>query len=508
MTRFPSAKHLASWAGVCPGNRESAGKRRAANAGGEQLAAYGVGVGRVGGEPRQGERSLPATFRRLAGPAAASVRAWRWAPGVTDGALLASSTGRTRREDRTTTDRRRGPPQGQAGPTPQEAGVRCDRLACRDSRVDPKLAGTRWAISWELFRGSTLSSHKRAGYAVTSPGRRGSRVCSPLRWNGVAASGLGNDLLVFLPELVVCVGIVALLLVRLVPLFDRVHLGGLAVAIARRRACSPPGIRSTRAVGRAVLRRHARLRPVRGSRALPRCSRRRAAHGAADASHRHPRPRRLRRLPHAAARRHARHDADGVGQPPADGVHRGRDGEPAELRPRRLPQGEATGQRGGAEVRRLRGRRQRRHALRHQAAGRHVRHRLPAGRGHGGRGPRARSPGAGRVRAHASSGSGSSWRRCRSTSGARTCSRGRRRRWPGSCRSRRRRRRSRSRPACCSRSTRRAGRNPWAVPGFARAGGRGHRGGHGDVRQPRRVRADEPQAAARVLDHRPRRATC
>ena len=27
MTRFPSAKHLAWWAGVCPGNRQSAGKR-------------------------------------------------------------------------------------------------------------------------------------------------------------------------------------------------------------------------------------------------------------------------------------------------------------------------------------------------------------------------------------------------------------------------------------------------------------------------------------------------
>ncbi len=29
MTRFPTAGHLASWAGVCPGNNESAGKRRA-----------------------------------------------------------------------------------------------------------------------------------------------------------------------------------------------------------------------------------------------------------------------------------------------------------------------------------------------------------------------------------------------------------------------------------------------------------------------------------------------
>ncbi len=28
MTRFPSAKHLASWAGMCPGNAESAGKRQ------------------------------------------------------------------------------------------------------------------------------------------------------------------------------------------------------------------------------------------------------------------------------------------------------------------------------------------------------------------------------------------------------------------------------------------------------------------------------------------------
>ena len=32
MTRFPTAAHLASWAGMCPGNHESAGKRRSGRA--------------------------------------------------------------------------------------------------------------------------------------------------------------------------------------------------------------------------------------------------------------------------------------------------------------------------------------------------------------------------------------------------------------------------------------------------------------------------------------------
>lgn len=44
-------------------------------------------------------------------------------------------------------------------------------------------------------------------------------------------SAIDHDLLMFLPELVVCVGIVALLLARLLPTLDRLHLGGAAAAI-------------------------------------------------------------------------------------------------------------------------------------------------------------------------------------------------------------------------------------------------------------------------------------
>src|SRR5262245_2025886 len=43
-------------------------------------------------------------------------------------------------------------------------------------------------------------------------------------------AALGNDLLLFAPELVVCGGIVLLLLARLVKFLDRAHLGTVALA--------------------------------------------------------------------------------------------------------------------------------------------------------------------------------------------------------------------------------------------------------------------------------------
>ncbi len=33
LSRFPTAGHLASWAGLCPGNNESAGKRKSGRTG-------------------------------------------------------------------------------------------------------------------------------------------------------------------------------------------------------------------------------------------------------------------------------------------------------------------------------------------------------------------------------------------------------------------------------------------------------------------------------------------
>lgn len=65
MARFPSHRHLAAWAGMCPGNRESGGKRRPAKTrrGSPWLRAALAEAGWAAGRCKQGY--LPALFRRL-----------------------------------------------------------------------------------------------------------------------------------------------------------------------------------------------------------------------------------------------------------------------------------------------------------------------------------------------------------------------------------------------------------------------------------------------------------
>ena len=66
MTRFPSARHLASWAGVCPGNNESAGKRKSGmtRKGSPWLRAALVEAAHAAGHTRR--TYLGALYQRLA----------------------------------------------------------------------------------------------------------------------------------------------------------------------------------------------------------------------------------------------------------------------------------------------------------------------------------------------------------------------------------------------------------------------------------------------------------
>ncbi len=65
MSRFPSARHLASWAGMCPGNRESAGKRQSGKTrkGSPWLRAILVQAAHAAGRTKG--TYLSAQYRRL-----------------------------------------------------------------------------------------------------------------------------------------------------------------------------------------------------------------------------------------------------------------------------------------------------------------------------------------------------------------------------------------------------------------------------------------------------------
>jgi len=66
LTRFPTARHLASWAGLCPGNDESAGKRRSGRTrkGSPWLRTALVEAGQAAARTK--ETYLAAQYRRLA----------------------------------------------------------------------------------------------------------------------------------------------------------------------------------------------------------------------------------------------------------------------------------------------------------------------------------------------------------------------------------------------------------------------------------------------------------
>jgi transposase len=66
MSRFPTSKHLASWAGMCPGNNQSGGKRRSGKTsrGDPWLRAALVEAAHAAGRTRN--TYLSAQYRRLA----------------------------------------------------------------------------------------------------------------------------------------------------------------------------------------------------------------------------------------------------------------------------------------------------------------------------------------------------------------------------------------------------------------------------------------------------------
>jgi transposase len=88
MSRFPTSAHLASWAGVCPGNRERAGKRRCgrtrreaplrANAPGSAAAGERAGKRRCG-RTRPGNHALRSALVQAAWAAGRKRDTYLWA---------------------------------------------------------------------------------------------------------------------------------------------------------------------------------------------------------------------------------------------------------------------------------------------------------------------------------------------------------------------------------------------------------------------------------------------
>src|SRR5205823_297843 len=66
MSRFPSAAHAASWAGLAPGQHESAGKRRAVRIGKGNRYLKGALIQAAWAAVKQPDTFLAAFYRRLA----------------------------------------------------------------------------------------------------------------------------------------------------------------------------------------------------------------------------------------------------------------------------------------------------------------------------------------------------------------------------------------------------------------------------------------------------------
>lgn len=66
MSRFPTANHLASWAGMCPGNRESGGKRQSGRSRGGNRWLQGVLTEAGWAAARTKDTALSAAYQRIA----------------------------------------------------------------------------------------------------------------------------------------------------------------------------------------------------------------------------------------------------------------------------------------------------------------------------------------------------------------------------------------------------------------------------------------------------------